>query len=60
MTPEKTPNRHIDAILNMAAKAYRLGKVDLARRLLGRLDDEPLTPEQAAWQDRALQVLREG
>ena len=25
----------------MAAKAYRLGKVDLARRLLGRLDDEP-------------------
>ena len=35
-----TDSRHIDAVLNMAAKAYRLGQVDLARRLLARLDDE--------------------
>ena len=55
----ETPSRHVDAILDMAAKAYRLGKVDLARKLLARLDNEPLTPDQAARRDRALRILKE-
>ena len=56
----KTPSRHVDAILNMAAKAYRLGKVALARRLLARLDNESLTSEQAARRERALRILEDG
>ena len=44
----------------MAAKAYRRGQVDLAKRLLARLDNEPLTPEQAARRERALRILRGG
>ena len=59
MVSGKTPSRHVDAILNMAAKAYRLGQVDLARRLLAKLDNEPLTPDQAARRDRALRILKE-
>ena len=57
MTSEQTPSRHVDGVLDMAAKAYRLGNVALARRLLARLDNEPLAPEQAARRERALRIL---
>ena len=59
VTSGKTPSRHVDGVLDMAAKAYRLGKVALARRLLARLDNEPLAPEQAARRERALRILEE-
>ncbi len=57
MTSEQTPSRHADGVLDMAAKAYRLGKVALARRPLARLDNEPLAPEQAARREWALRIL---
>ena len=53
MTSEQTPSRHVDGVLDMAAKAYRLGKV-------ARLDNEPLAPEQAARRERALRILEGG
>ena len=52
-----TPSRHVDGVLDMAAKAYRLGEVSLARKLLARLDNETLTEEQAARRERAHRML---
>ena len=54
----ETLTRHVDGVLDMAAKAYRLGKVDLAKRLLARLDNERLTEEQATRWERALKILK--
>ena len=58
--PRGAKSNHVDTILDSAAKAYRLGKVELAQDLLGHLREEHLTPEQVARRDRALQILREG
>lgn len=59
MASLKVTSRHVDGVLNMAAKAYRQGEKDLARRLLDRLDKETLTPEQAKRRENALRLLAE-
>ena len=50
-------SRHVEAILDMAAKAFRMGQVNLSRDMLGHLVKERLTPAQAARRDRAYQLL---